>query len=119
MGKFTISCIAAAALSFAAFAVVVPTGSQAQTAAAPAPCGPVAYSAADQKYSGVPCTPQAQKTDAAGQPCGPVAYSAADQRYAGVPCASTPPKAEAGKTAPCGPVAYSAADQRTVVPCPQ
>ena len=95
MGKFTISCIAASVLSFAALALVVPTGSQAQTAAAPAPCGPVAYSAADQKYSGVPCTPQAQKTDAAGQPCGPVAYSAADQRYAGVPCASTPPKAEA------------------------
>jgi hypothetical protein len=117
MGKLALSLATASFISLAAMALVVPTGSQAQPAAA-APCGPVAYSAADQKYSGVPCTaPTPQAAAGTAAPCGPVAYSAADQKYSGVPCTAPTPKAEAGKPAPCGPVAYSAADQRTVVPC--
>jgi hypothetical protein len=93
----------------------------AQTASSGQPCGPVAYSAAEQKYVGVPCTaptPQAEAGKAA--PCGPVAYSAAEQKYVGVPCTAPTPQAEAGKPAPCGIVSYSVAEQRNVgIPCPQ
>ena len=87
---------------------------------AQANCGPVAYSAADQTYTSVPCTAPTPKAEAGkAAPCGPVAYSVADQKYTGVPCAPEAPKAEAGKAAPCGPVAYSVADQKyTGVPCP-
>lgn len=96
------------------FALIVGTTATAQTT-----CGPVAYSQADQTYTGVPCTPAVPKADAAkAAPCGPVAYSVADQTYTGVPCAAPTPKAEAGKADPCGPVAYSVADQKHVgVPC--
>lgn len=89
-------------------------------ALAQATCGPVAYSVADQTYTGVPCTAPTPKAEAGkAAPCGPVAYSVADQTYTGVPCTPETPKAEAGKAAPCGPVAYSNADQKyTSVPCP-
>jgi hypothetical protein len=82
-------------------------------------CGPVAYSAADQKYVGVPCTAPAAKAEAGKPaPCGPVAYSVSEQKYVGVPCTAETPKAEAGKPAPCGPVAYSVSEQKYVgVPC--
>jgi hypothetical protein len=119
MRYFALSIVAASLATMASLALT-PVQSQAQPAAAPAPCGPVAYSAADQKYVGVPCSAPAPSTDASGKsPCGPVAYSAADQRYTGVPCTAPAQKAEAGKPAPCGAVAYSNADQRYVgVPCP-
>ena len=119
MRYFALSIVAASLATMASLALA-PAKSQAQPTAAPAPCGPVAYSAADQKYSGVPCSAPTPQADANGKsPCGPVAYSAADQRYSGVPCTAPTPKAEAGKAAPCGPVAYSAADQRYAgVPCP-
>ena len=102
---------AAFGLSFA------PIGST--TASAQATCGPVAYSQADQTYTGVPCTPAAPKAEAGkAAPCGPVAYSQADQTYTGIPCTPPTPKAAAGKAEPCGPVAYSQAEQKyTGVPC--
>jgi hypothetical protein len=99
----------------AAGAILIETPARAQGT-----CGPAAYSVADQKYVGIPCTAPTPKADA-GQaaPCGPVAYSVADQKYVGVPCTAQTPKAEAGKPAPCGPVAYSVSDQTYVgVPCP-
>jgi hypothetical protein len=117
MRYFALSIVAASLATMAWLGA--PAKSQAQTAA-PAPCGPVAYSAADQKYVGVPCAAPTPTTEAGKTaPCGPVAYSVAEQRYTGVPCTAPTPKAEAGKAAPCGPVAYSVADQKYVgVPCP-
>jgi hypothetical protein len=116
MRYFALSIVAAFLATMASL-TLAPVKSQAQPAAAPAPCGPVAYSAADQKYTGVPCS--APAAQAGASPCGPVAYSAADQKYTGVPCTAPTPKAEAGKPAPCGAVAYSNADQKYVgIPCP-
>jgi hypothetical protein len=119
MRYFALSFVVASLATMASLAVLVPARSQAQTPQSPAPCGPVAYSAADQKYVGVPCSAPTPMADAGKPaPCGPVAYSAADQKYVGVPCTAPTPKAEAGKPAPCGPVAYSSADQKYVgVPC--
>ena len=86
MRHFALSTIAASIATIVSLAVLLPAGSQAQTAA-PAPCGPVAYSNADQKHTGVPCTPATPKAEAGkGTPCGPVAYSNADQKHTGVPC---------------------------------
>ena len=86
MRHFALSIVAASIAAVASLAILVPTGSQAQTPS-PAPCGPVAYSAADQKYTGVPCTPATPQVEAGkAAPCGPVSYSAADQKYTGVPC---------------------------------
>jgi hypothetical protein len=47
----------------------------------------VAYSTAEQKHVGIPCTAPTPKAEA-GQPapCGPVAYSTAEQKHVGVPC---------------------------------
>src|SRR3954447_17743137 len=117
MRHFALS-IVAVYLATVAASVFVPAQSQTPTKPA-APCGPVAYSAADQKYSAVPCTAPAATAEAGKPaPCGPGAYSAADQKYTGVPCTAPSQKAEAGKPAPCGPVAHSAADQKYVgVPC--
>ena len=119
MRYFALSIVAASLATMASLALA-PAKSHAQPAAAPAPCGPVAYSAADQKYVGVPCSAPTPQADASGKaPCGPVAYSAADQRYSGVPCTAPTPKADASGKAPCGAVAYSVAEQRYVgVPCP-
>jgi hypothetical protein len=122
MRNFTLNLVIASIGVAASLAVFAPTGSQAQTKpATPAPCGPVAYSAAEQKYVGVPCAAPTQPAEAGkAAPCGPVAYSAAEQKYVGVPCTAPTQKAEAGKAAPCGPVAYSAAEQKYVgVPCTQ
>lgn len=118
MRYFALSIIAASLAILASMIVLLPTRTQAQPSS-PAPCGPVAYSPADQKYTGVPCTAPAPTADAGKPaPCGPVAYSASEQRYTGVPCTAPTPQAEAGKPAPCGPVAYSSADQRYAgVPC--
>jgi hypothetical protein len=119
MRYFALSFVASSIAAMASLAVLAPTGSQAQTPA-PAKCGAVAYSVAEQKYVGVPCTAPAPKVEAGKPaPCGPVAYSAAEQRYVGVPCTAPTQKAEAGKPAPCGAVAYSVAEQKYVgVPCP-
>jgi hypothetical protein len=115
--------VAAAALCGATFAITSATA-QTPPAAAPAqqmtsdgkPCGPVAYSAADQKYVGIPCNAAPQQTSD-GKPCGPVAYSAAEQKYVGIPCNAATAQTSDGK--PCGPVAYSAAEQKYVgIPCP-
>jgi hypothetical protein len=118
MRNLALSLVVASVSSLASLAVLVPTGSEAQTPS-PAPCGPVAYSAADQKHVGMPCTaptPQVEAGKAA--PCGPVAYSVAEQKHVGVPCTAPTQKAEAGQPAPCGPVAYSVAEQKHVgVPC--
>jgi hypothetical protein len=106
--------MAAAALGGATFAIA---SASAQT---PAPaCGPEVYSAAEQKYVGVPCTPATPQTEAGKTaPCGPEVYSAAEQKYVGVPCTAQTPKTEAGKAAPCGPEIYSAAEQKYVgIPC--
>jgi hypothetical protein len=114
MRLFVLSTLTAAAVVAGSTSIMAPAVAQAQ-----APCGPVAYSVAEQKYVGVPCAPTAPKAEA-GQsaPCGPVAYSVAEQRYVGIPCTAPTPKAEAGKAAPCGPVAYSVAEQKYVgVPC--
>ena len=57
------------------------------TATAQTTCGPVAYSNADQTYTGVPCSAPTPKAEAGkADPCGPVAYSVSDQKYVGVPC---------------------------------
>jgi hypothetical protein len=80
------------------------------------PCGPVAYSQADQKYVGVPCNAPSTKTSD-GKDCGPVAYSVAEQKYVGIPCNAPSTKTSDGKD--CGAVAYSVAEQKYVgVPCP-
>ncbi len=51
------------------------------------PCGPVAYSVAEQEHVGLPWTSPTPKTEAGkASPCGPVAYSVADQNYASRPC---------------------------------
>jgi hypothetical protein len=78
-------------------------------------CGPVQYSAAEQRYVGVPCNAPAQQTSD-GKPCGPVQYSPAEQRYVGIPCHAPAQQTSDGK--PCGPVQYSAAEQKYVgIPC--
>ena len=80
------------------------------------PCGPVAYSAAEQKYVGIPCNAAPTQTSD-GKPCGPVAYSAAEQKYVGIPCNAPSQQTSDGK--PCGAVAYSVAEQKYVgIPCP-
>jgi hypothetical protein len=123
MRMLSMSALAAAALFGASFAITSATA-QTPPAAAPAqqmnsdgkPCGPVAYSATEQKYVGVPCSAAPTQTSD-GKPCGPVAYSAAEQKYVGVPCNAPAKQTSDGK--PCGPVAYSAAEQKYVgVPCP-
>jgi hypothetical protein len=88
MRNFALSVIVASITTAASFMVLTPAQSQAQTqASAPAPCGPVAYSNAEQKYVGVPCAPPTPKVEAGkAAPCGPVAYSNAEQKYVGVPC---------------------------------
>jgi hypothetical protein len=118
MDKLTVCCVTASILSLSALALVVPTGSQAQTSST-AKCGTEVYSAADQRYVGVPCAAGTQNAAGTNSPCGPEVYSAAEQRYVGVPCTAPAPKAEAGKTASCGTEVYSVAEQRYVgVPCP-
>ena len=124
--RLSLSALAAAAALYgASFAI---SSAIAQTPPAPAaaptqqmtsdgkPCGPVAYSPAEQKYVGIPCNaPPTQTSD--GKPCGPVSYSAAEQKYVGIPCNAAPTQTSDGK--PCGPVAYSAAEQKYVgLPCP-
>ena len=119
MRYFALSIVAASVATVALSVFLAPAESRAQTAST-APCGPVAYSAAEQKYVGVPCTAPTPQADAGKPaPCGPVAYSAAEQKYVGGPCTAETPKAEAGKAAPCGPVAFSVAEMKnTGVPCP-
>lgn len=119
MRYLTFWCSAFCVAALGSLAIVIPTSSQAQT---PKPgCGPVAYSNAEQKYVGVPCTAPAQKAEA-GQPasCGQEAYSNAQQKYVGVPCTAPTQKAEAGKGSACGQEVYSNAQQKYVgVPCTQ
>jgi hypothetical protein len=106
--------VAAAVLGGATFAI---TSAMAQT---PAPtCGPEVYSAAEQKYVGVPCAAPTPKAEAGKTaPCGPEVYSAAEQKYVGIPCTAETPKPAAGQAAPCGPEVYSVAEQKYVgVPC--
>ena len=125
MMRLSLSALAAtAALYGASFAI---SSAIAQTPPAPAaaptqqmtsdgkPCGPVAYSPAEQKYVGIPCNaPPTQTSD--GKPCGPVSYSAAEQKYVGIPCNAPSQQTSDGK--PCGPVAYSPAEQKYVgIPC--
>ena len=119
MRYFALSIVAASLATMASLALA-PAQSQAQPTAAPAKCGAVAYSNAEQKYVGVPCAAPTPQADASGKsPCGPVAYSNTEQRYVGVPCTAPTPKADASGKAPCGAVAYSNAEQRYVgVPCP-
>ena len=86
MDKLTVCCVTASILSLSALALVVPTGSQAQTSST-AKCGTEVYSAADQRYVGVPCTAPAPKAEAGKTAsCGTEVYSVAEQRYVGVPC---------------------------------
>ena len=86
MRYFALSFVTASVATLASLALFTPTSLQAQTPS-PAPCGPVAYSGAEQKYVGVPCTAPTPKAEAGKTaPCGPVAYSGAEQRYVGVPC---------------------------------
>ena len=82
MRMFVLSTLIAAVTMAGSTSITAPAVAQAQ-----APCGPVAYSNAEQKYVGIPCTAPTPKTEA-GQsaPCGPVAYSVADQKYVGIPC---------------------------------
>ncbi len=126
MRMLPLSALVAAATLFGASFAISSAIAQTPPAAAPAPaqqmtsdgkpCGPVAYSAAEQKYVGVPCNAAPSKTSD-GKPCGPVAYSAAEQKYVGITCNAPAQQTSDGK--PCGPVAYSAAEQRYVgVPCP-
>ena len=119
MRYFALSIVAASLATMASLALA-PAQSQAQPTAAPAKCGAVAYSNAEQKYVGVPCAAPTPQADASGKsPCGPVAYSNTEQRYVGVPCTAPTPKADASGKAPCGTVAYSNSEQRYVgVPCP-
>ena len=118
MSKFTLGCVVASFVSLAALAGVV-TASQAQTAA-PAKCGTEVYSAAEQKYVGVPCPAGTSTAAGTDKPCGPEVYSAAEQKYVGVPCTAPTPKVEAGQKAACGTEVYSVAEQKYVgVPCSQ
>ncbi len=119
MNKLTVGCALASLVSLAALALVVPTGTQAQTAST-TKCGPEVYSAADQKYVGVPCAAATSQAAGTDKPCGPEVYSAAEQKYVGVPCTAPTPKVAAGQKAPCGPEVYSAAEQKYVgIPCSQ
>ena len=125
MMRLSLSALAAtAALYGASFAI---SSAIAQTPPAPAaaptqqmtsdgkPCGPVAYSPAEQKYVGIPCNAAPTQTSD-GKPCGPVAYSPAEQKYVGIPCNAPSQQTSDGK--PCGPVAYSPAEQKYVgIPC--
>ena len=109
--------VAAALLGGATFAI---TSATAQTPAPAPACGPEVYSAAEQKYVGVPCAAPTPKAEAGKTaPCGPETYSVAEQKYVGVPCtAETPKPAAAGQAAPCGPEVYSVAEQKYVgIPC--
>ena len=83
MRMLSLSALSAAALFGASFAITSATA-QTPPAAAPAaptqqltsdgkPCGPVAYSAAEQKYVGIPCNAAPTQTSD-GKPCGHVAY---------------------------------------------
>jgi len=123
--RLSLSALAAAAALYgASFAI---SSAIAQTPPAPAaaptqqmtsdgkPCGPVAYSPAEQKYVGIPCNAAPTQTSD-GKPCGPVAYSPAEQKYVGIPCNAPSQQTSDGK--PCGPVAYSPAEQKYVgIPC--
>jgi hypothetical protein len=125
MMRLSLSALAAAAALYgASFAI---SSAIAQTPPAPAaaptqqmtsdgkPCGPVAYSPAEQKYVGIPCNAAPTQTSD-GKPCGPVAYSPAEQKYVGIPCNAPSQQTSDGK--PCGPVAYSPAEQKYVgIPC--
>ena len=72
----------AASIAAGTILVEMPSAARAQSG-----CGPVAYSVADQKYVGIPCTAPTPKAEAGkAAPCGPVAYSVAEQRYTGIPC---------------------------------
>ena len=51
MRLFVLSTLTAAAALAGSMSITAPAVAQAQ-----APCGPVAYSVAEQKYVGVPCT---------------------------------------------------------------
>jgi hypothetical protein len=124
MMRLSLSALAASAALFGASFVVSSAIAQTPPAAAPAqqmtsdgkPCGPVAYSAAEQKYVGVPCNAAPTQTSD-GKPCGPVAYSNAEQKHVGIPCSAPTQQTSDGK--PCGPVAYSNAEQKHVgIPCP-
>lgn len=119
MGRLTFSCVTASILSLATFALLVSTGSQAQTPPKAAACGTEVYSAADQRYVGVPCAAGTQNAAGTSSPCGPEVYSAAEQRYVGVPCNAGTPKTADGKSVACGTEVYSVAEQKYVgVPCP-
>jgi hypothetical protein len=125
MMRLSLSALAAAAALYgASFAI---SSAIAQTPPAPAaaptqqmtsdgkPCGPVAYSPAEQKYVGIPCNAAPTQTSD-GKPCGPVAYSVAEQKYVGIPCNAPSQQTSDGK--PCGAVAYSVAEQKYVgIPC--
>ena len=64
MRMLSLSALSAAALFGASFAITSATAQTPPAAAPPAqqmtsdgkPCGPVAYSAAEQKYVGIPCS---------------------------------------------------------------
>jgi hypothetical protein len=124
MMRLSLSALAAAAALCGASFAISSAIAQTPPAAAPAqqmtsdgkPCGPVAYSAAEQKYVGVPCNAAPTQTSD-GKPCGPVAYSNAEQKHVGIPCSAPTQQTSDGK--PCGPVAYSNAEQKHVgIPCP-
>jgi hypothetical protein len=114
MRMLALTAFAASVAVTASMIALVPATAQTEP-----PCGPVAYSVADQRYVGRPCTPKTPQVEAGkSAPCGMEAYSVADQRYVSTPCTAPTPQAEPGKAAPCGPVAYSVAEQRYVgVPC--
>ncbi|MGZ5182324.1 MAG: hypothetical protein ACXWC2_17720 [Ramlibacter sp.] len=93
MMRLSLSGLAAAAALYGASFAISSAIAQTPPAAAPTqqltsdgkPCGPVAYSAAEQKYVGIPCNAPSQQTSD-GKPCGAVAYSVAEQKYVGIPC---------------------------------
>ena len=92
--RLSLSALAAAAALCGASFAISSAIAQTPPAAAPdqqqmtsdgKPCGPVAYSVAEQKYVGVPCNGSTTQTSD-GKPCGAVAYSNAEQKYVGIPC---------------------------------
>src|SRR5258708_20457091 len=111
MMRLSLSALAAAAALYGASFAISSAIAQTPPAAAPTqqmtsdgkPCGPVSYSAAEQKYVGIPCNAAPTQTSD-GKPCGPVPYPAPEQKYVAMPC--KPPAHQTPAANPSAPAAY-------------
>lgn len=99
-------------LVFSLAVASVATGLHAQSSSGN--CGILTWSQADQKYSVLPCSPEAQQSVHGSTQCGIVTWSQADQKHAVVPCTAS----NGGNGQSCTQRVWAQADQRHVtVPC--